>query len=261
MTNETLIKIINDEINAQVPLSDETLSLMLDHIGSLSPDLRDLTIYSGWCKLFSGKLLSLHQKELILDYVLKHELLFFNINEKQSDAVFTRSFSSLLLVILLEDHYQYPWLSKIQETTLIQDTLRYMSLEKDTRGLVESKGWAHAFAHGADLLKTASKSESFGDKEVSQTLAILKRILIDIDDFLYDEEGRLALASTTMLRLRKLESARLIDWLTAHHPSSFNITWRNYLMTLYFNLKFKDALDEDLRFTLETLLSDAFSYY
>ena len=47
------------------------------------------------------------------------------------------------------------------EQDLVQHTvnkvIHYMMEEKDTRGFIEGKGWAHAVAHGVDALDALTK--------------------------------------------------------------------------------------------------------
>ncbi|WZU03169.1 DUF2785 domain-containing protein [Erysipelothrix sp. D19-032] len=53
-------------------------------------------------------------------------------------------------------------------------------MENDNRGFVEEKGWAHAFAHGADLIASASRSVYFQEIEVVQCLEATRRALVDV---------------------------------------------------------------------------------
>ncbi|MDO7205813.1 DUF2785 domain-containing protein [Paraclostridium bifermentans] len=58
--------------------------------------------------------------------------------------------------------------------------------------MVDEKGWAHAFAHGADLLETISKSIYLTSDNVTRVLNCISRALIDIENFLFGEESRIA---------------------------------------------------------------------
>jgi hypothetical protein len=96
--------VINEGIaNAKDSISDEVIKIMLENIGSIDPILRDETIYVGFGKLFNQKRISKVQKDFILQYVLDKVLLNFRIGIKDDDSVFTRSFTALLLCIILED--------------------------------------------------------------------------------------------------------------------------------------------------------------
>ncbi|WP_155889949.1 hypothetical protein [Peribacillus kribbensis] len=71
------------------------LEQMLANIGSVDSELRDSLIYSTYCKLMKGNHLTTGQMESLFDACLDENRLFYKIGEKESDSVFTRSFSSL----------------------------------------------------------------------------------------------------------------------------------------------------------------------
>ncbi|MFZ3589498.1 hypothetical protein ACOI1C_09490 [Bacillus sp. DJP31] len=69
---------------------------MVDHIGSTDAHLRDKLIYSFFAKLINGNHLTTTQMHDTLLTCLDDEHLFFGIGEKDTDTVFTRSFSTLV---------------------------------------------------------------------------------------------------------------------------------------------------------------------
>lgn len=245
----TIINKINSAIQNDTPISDEIITLMLTEIGSIDPVLRDNTIYLGFCNLFETEHLNLAQKNVILNHVLTENKLFLNIDGPTSDSVFARSFTSLLMVILLEDHYKKPWIASKDEKALVMDAVRYFRIENDNRGFVEEKGWAHAFAHGADLIASASRSVYFQEIEVVQCLEATRRALVDVGGFLYGEEGRLAKASTNMRVYGKLNDAVFAEWLgnNSRHLDDlqqYEVCWKNYLLALNFTLMNENVLGE-----------------
>lgn len=218
------------------PVSDELIQLMFQHIGDLDPDLRDETIYLGWLKLLMEKRWTTAQKQWLLTEISHQDLLFKDI-EEVGDSVFTRSFTSLLLVLLIGDNAEEEWLTPIQEQTIIQTSLAYMRQEKDNRGLVAEKGWAHAFAHGADLLGALAQLNSLTAANVSDILNCLSRALLDIDDFLYGEESRMAIAVMELIKGNKLTEDVLQSWIHKENQrlmrgNSFNLCWSKFLLAL-----------------------------
>ena len=79
------------------------------------------------------------------------------VGEDGTDTVFRRSFSALVLAVVLE---RATTLATTTGTGLPDDTLLrwgdriagWLVRERDLRGFVLGKGWAHALAHGADAL-------------------------------------------------------------------------------------------------------------
>ena len=74
--------------------------------------------------------------------------------------------------------------------------------EKDTRGYVPGKGWAHTVAHGADALGCLARSPHFWIHELTVLLDVLAdRLLLPADAvFTAGEPDRLAAATMAVLR-------------------------------------------------------------
>ncbi|MBN8191270.1 DUF2785 domain-containing protein [Bacillus sp. NTK074B] len=126
---------------------DELLNEMLHHIGSINGDLRYTLIYTSFYRLMEGNHLSDEQMIFLFDRCIDETHLFYGIGKVEDDSVFTRSFSSLVLALLLDKDRERPYLpyEKIQEAT--EACFHYLEAEVDTRGYVERKGWAHSIAH------------------------------------------------------------------------------------------------------------------
>lgn len=242
------IFIIN-QLESTQPASDELIRVMLQNIGSVSEDLRE-AIYSGWCQLFDDQRLTTCQKQWLVDEVFTRKLLYQGIENGQTDDVFTRSFTSLLLVQLLDDHSLNNWMENEVEKQVIAESLNYIGIETDNRGLVPIKGWAHAFAHGADLLAAIARSEQTTEIEAQQILSLLTRALLEIDDFLWEEENRMVPAVIALIKNGLLTQAELDHWIqqnnqTLSQKDSRNICWNRFLSSLSWVLRF-EALDFEL---------------
>lgn len=231
-------------IKSNEPLDQEQADWMLANIGNLNPDIRDAGIFEGWYQLLKEKRIPNQLKVYLLEQSLTQDFLFKAINEKPSDAVFTRSFTSLLLKLLLSDHYQTNWLSQKQEQQLLNKSLDYFLRESDNRGFVEEKGWAHAFAHGADLLERLIASTYFGPAEMEKMLQGIKRALVTIENFLYGEENRLVKPYIALLSTKQLSDEASAAWLStlgkAVMEKEFNLCYTKFCMILSFELKCKE---------------------
>src|SRR4051812_19882784 len=80
--------------------------------------------------------------------------LAIGVGEDGTDSVFRRSFSALVLAVCLERTTTLGAGGVSHETVLRWgDRLAgWLVRERDLRGFVPGKGWAHAVAHGADAL-------------------------------------------------------------------------------------------------------------
>ena len=124
---------------------------MVNHIGSPDSQLRDDLIYTAFAtwileyKLFNGE-----QLRQLLASVLDDKHMFYCIGEENTDSVFTRSFSVLLLPLILIANREERFLTDTHIQQIKTKLLQYLDGEKDLRGYVEGSGWAHAVAHVAD---------------------------------------------------------------------------------------------------------------
>ncbi|MFC5603471.1 DUF2785 domain-containing protein [Sporosarcina koreensis] len=130
---------------------EQLFEFMLENLGSTDGELRDELIYRLLVKLLTGQHLESNQlihacKELITD-----RYLLLSIGGKDSDDVFTRSFSTLWLTGLFWLDQEQPFMNSELRSHAMEKSATYLLKEQDTRGLIDGKGWAHSIAHGADL--------------------------------------------------------------------------------------------------------------
>jgi hypothetical protein len=80
--------------------------------------------------------------------------------------------------------------------------MSWYSRERDLRGFVPGKGWAHAVAHGADALGALARSPVLGRLELTVILDVIAdRLLTPTESFFVCGEGdRLAYATMHLLR-------------------------------------------------------------
>lgn len=241
-------------------ITDELLLCMLENIGTLDSELRDDYIFETFYVFFNNDLLKGNQKQLILDICRDRDLLKYGLEKGISDDVYTRSFTALLLVELLNNHYRTPWIKEEEEKDLVAYCLDYLLTEHDRSGKDPIKGWSHAFAHGSDLLGALSKSKYFNENETETALKIMDRAFIDVEGFLYGEEGRFARATLNMMKNDKLSNQYLIAWIQSKDEyimslQEFKVNWKNYLLTLSYTLSLESLLGDDLDSVINNSLS------
>ncbi|MCM3637487.1 DUF2785 domain-containing protein [Sporosarcina luteola] len=130
---------------------NELFSYMLSNLGSPDSVLRDELIYRLFVKLISEQQLETIQLTHALKELITDRYLFASIDEKGSDDVFIRSFSTLWLTGLFWLDQEHPFMDSELRSKALEKSATYLLQERDTRGFVEGKGWAHSIAHGADL--------------------------------------------------------------------------------------------------------------
>src|SRR5512135_2288376 len=90
----------------------ELIPEMLHHIGSTDSDLRDELIYSAFGTwILHHNAIDSQQLRRILPIALDEQHMLYKLGEQNTDSVFTRSFSVLLVPLLLIAHRTHPFLS------------------------------------------------------------------------------------------------------------------------------------------------------
>ena len=136
------------------------------------------------------------------------------LGDTESDTVFRRSFSALILTECIDrttraalggPNVVLRWGDRI---------MSWYSRERDLRGFVPGKGWAHAVAHGADALGALARSPVLGRLELTVILDVIAdRLLAPTETFFVCGEGdRLAYATMHLLRRNVLGIDVLEPW-------------------------------------------------
>ena len=169
------------------------------YLGSPDPELRDGIAYpvlTQWIyvrQLVPAGVL----RELVADWRAN---LSRGIGEQGTDTVFLRSFSALMLSVAAARDNKAPWLDETGFDGLLADALAYLREERDTRGFDEEKGWIHAVAHTADLLKFLARSRYLDPADQGAILGAIAGKLEAIDHVLVrGEDERLARAVVSVV--------------------------------------------------------------
>src|SRR6476659_666708 len=134
--------------------------ILFSYLGSTDPELRDdiaYVVYANWLKrdVYSKEMIKSHVDRLLAN-------LDKGIGETESDTVFLRTFSILLLAEIVHNDNKKPLLEKDQIQYILAKGLWYLEAEKNPRGHIPFKGWAHALAHTADLIFVLGENRNSG---------------------------------------------------------------------------------------------------
>lgn len=137
------------------------------------------------------------------------------IGEHGTDSVFRRSFSALILGECLARDNQQALLAPGKVLEWGDCLATWLLREKDTRGYVPGKGWAHAIAHGADALGQLAASPHVGTPELTVVLDVIAdRVLLPVDQlFANGEPDRLAAATMAVLARDAVPLQVLEPWI------------------------------------------------
>lgn len=203
------------------------------------------------------------------------------LGESDTDSVFLRSFSALLLesVLRVDDLRaigavadREPFLSHDQVLAWFETALSAFLGEMDLRGFVDGKGWAHAIAHKADLLGELARGRHLDSVRLERILGAIADLLTRPSDFvlLFEEDQRIVRAAVNVLLRDQVGAAFLRTWIESFGRMPDGTSWgsvlglhecdpsgnrarvncRNFLRCLYFALLWGmrgpgDAAEED----------------
>lgn len=248
---------------------------MLPHVGSVDSELRDDLIYTGlatWI-LDENELFTEEQYKEILAAALDDMHLFYRLGEKETDSVFTRTFSMLLLPLLLIAHRRRPFLSHDELLHVKEQVIIYLAGEEDFRGYVaeDDKGWAHAIAHAADALDDLARCKELNATDLLDILQVIREKVANPHlVYNFEEDERLAIPVIACLERKLLKEAEVKTWLNSFIPLAqekepFPAVYRQainvkmFLRSLYFRASKTDTaviLGETSTQTLLKLVHD-----
>ena len=199
------------EVPSDRPLDDLTdeLTTML---GSTRPEVRDGTAYPALATWIDNGVYD----DLLVglgDGMVAG--LSVGLGESGTDTVFRRSFSALIVAECLERDNSQHLLPGGKVMEWGDRIATWFLTERDTRGFVPGKGWAHAVAHGADALGALGESPHLAGAEHAVLLDILaERLLQQPGDepLASGEPDRIAAAAMVILRRNTLGVDALEAW-------------------------------------------------
>jgi hypothetical protein len=217
------------ENNCTVPEGHTVASLtpeLLAYLGSTDPELRDdiaLSILATWIERAGGYT---NDELRTIGKQMAHNLTL-GIGEQGSDAVFLRSFSALVLDCVIEHDNTQPFLEPAEIQSYLEQALDYLTQERDLRGYVAEKGWAHSAAHTADLLGYMARSHALDAGDLERILhAIATKMIAPVEHvYLYKEDERLAYTVMTILRRDLIGLPFLEAWVDQLASADDPTTW------------------------------------
>jgi hypothetical protein len=136
------------------------------------------------------------------------------LGEKGTDSVFRRSFSVLILAECLARDNVAALVPSSKVLEWGDRIATWYLRERDLRGHVPGKGWAHAVAHGADAIGELARSPHLATSELTVLLDVIgERLSLPVDElFSHGEPDRMALATMHILRRNAVPLSVLEPW-------------------------------------------------
>jgi hypothetical protein len=248
--------------NEQAGQLARELSSML---ASPDPELRDefgYSILAAW--MFEKKLLDDQQVRGLMAEWTKN--LDTGIGSTETDDVFRRSFSALMLSVAVARDNATPFLDAAEVRTLLGASLGYLSRERDVRGYDAEKGWMHSAAHTADLLKFLARSRHLPAGAQGELLdAIAAKLRNAPIVYAYGEDARFARAVLSIINRADFDRQAFDAWVQRAKPAwpkgqrpdaalvRGNLNLSNLLAKLYVILSFQPQPADGARAALESV--------
>jgi hypothetical protein len=248
--------------NEQAGQLARELSSML---ASPDPELRDefgYSILAAW--IFEKKLLDDEQvRGLIAEWTKNLET---GIGSTETDEVFRRSFSALMLSVAVARDNATSFLDAAQVRSLLASSLGYLSRERDVRGYDADKGWMHSAAHTADLLKFLARSRHLPAEAQREILdAIIAKLRDAPIVYAYGEDQRFARAVLSIINRADFDRPAFDAWVQRAKPAwpkgqrpdaalvRGNLNLSNLLAKLYVILSLQPQPGDGARAALESV--------
>ncbi|MCL2703007.1 MAG: DUF2785 domain-containing protein [Defluviitaleaceae bacterium] len=191
---------------------------MLENVGNANPNIRE-NICKVFYRLIDEDIIDDRECIRIFNACLNDSHLFYGIGSKAGDSVFCRSFSSLVIAFIADTDGKRNFLSQDQYMYALRKSFDYMNQEADRRGYVADKGWAHAVAHGADMLCAFAEHPKFDSLFAGDMLNSIKHHITYECRYTDAEEERLAYIIPALLN--KGVSVDVIqDWISGLAPDT-----------------------------------------
>ncbi len=146
-----------------------------------------------------------------------------DLGQGEADGVFLRSFSALHLAQIAARDLKQPFLTEAERKELVQASCRVLREERDRRGWVEGKGWAHPIAHNADLLAQLARAAALAADEQRAMLGALDAGLAGTNAF--GENERLAAVLGSLVSRSDFVEPDFERWL-GESSKAANAVWQ-----------------------------------
>lgn len=251
---------------AEQELPADSLALqLLPCLGSSNSELRDrigYEFFTYWLR--NDKLADETRKTLLRD--LSERIASLPADEP-TDAVFSRSFSALILAEIMRSDAARPFMSAGDRESLLSLALRALANENDYRGLEPDLGWVHPVAHQSDLLWRFALHPMTSATQARAILAgVRRKVAITEASYHFNEGDRMARIVSTIAGKQLVDSESMIRWLASFGTPQSMPDWddayksQRGMAELHNSKQFLRALSDQLHdMGVEPAIQDALS--
>jgi hypothetical protein len=211
----------------------ELASQAAELLRSTDPELRDGIGYealAAW--VYRDQLLSGPQLQQLMAQLIRGAT--NGLGHADDDTLFGRSFSILALSLLAAEDLKQPFLTQAQYGDVLTLGVQALAQERDLRGYVPGKGWGHATAHTADLLKFLARNTKLTAADQQRIVeAVVTRLKSAGIVFVWGEDARLASTLASVVRRPDAEAANFSRWFVDMREAHSRLWQGHFDPTLY----------------------------
>lgn len=217
---------------------------LMEYIGDIDGKFRDELVFDILVEWIMADVLTPEEAHEIFMIALDEKHIFNGLG-KINDTVFDRTFSVEVVACIIYKHRSL--LSDSDILKAFNIVLKFYNEDRDVRGFVEGKGWAHGAAHGADALMELAQCKIIGYEGLKEILDLIyKKININYYGYINNEDERMISAVKAVLERDIIPVGEIEGWIrgfgniekTGVLPDDlfieFNVTL--FLKSLYFRL-------------------------
>lgn len=135
------------------------------------------------------------------------------------EHLFLRSYSALILSLIMYRDSRENFLDEIELQAVLHDAQTFLLEERDTRAYIDGAGWANPIANVADLLRYIAYNPQISPAELQYLLGtIAGKLQQPVEEsFTHDEEERLAKVVIAIMQQDVLTTYDLTDWMRSFY--------------------------------------------
>jgi hypothetical protein len=244
---ELLIGIKNNDYKVPQGINPYDLTLaMLDYIGDTDSELRDELVLSNLSIWIIEGTLSTSEVYKLLMILLDHNFVLKGIGYV-NDSIFGRTFSVEVIAAIIYRHRQENFISQTDIQKAFCTVIKFYKEDRDVRGYIEGKGWAHGAAHGADALDEFAQCDSIGSDGLIKILdAIYNKVNVNYYGYIHLEDERMITVVKSVLGRKIVPENEINVWIRrfsniekiGKHPEDQVIesNVNSFLKSLFFRL-------------------------
>jgi len=246
---------------------EEITEKMLEFIGTTDPVLRDELIYVTFYNWIVGDKVIYSDQKLreIAKIAIDNQHLLYKLGDKETDSVFTRAFSALLCALIIHVDRERHYLTEVQFHQIKEALFKYLKEEKDIRGFVPVKGWAHSVAHGADAIEELIYYDYLSEDDLCKLLDIVRDKMITNDSaYICQEDERMVNPVVAVFKQKIMSESKIFTWLDSFNDIENDCDFvedrfaihniKIFLKSLYFKVLEEELLNDSILKKIEKVI-------